>query len=576
MSTPVGGGRGANAAANLVWQTHPSFKVFEKSRAGFFYTKEQADAFSAFSLEHKGVLSEACLFVSLAAFCEPSQMAILGKRKVGLVPDNQVLAVIRSLSNCLDLTVAVHQLKVVDDTIRTEHLTTIGKRGKVVNLLWFYNRPEGFKDWKRYGSHFLPIISIDTTPKLTSAVYPFPLDGDSEPVPNALDDPPRAEEVTQEPPAVEVVLAAPPVEVQQAPEGPKAIEPPAVIALPAEESQIDPTWQLVEVEEVIQVHSLDTREDYLDIEGEEAPCEKLPGLHSEFPPLFAGLRWVSGWWAMALKEHPIDSLGFLEKPKFVMATAESFQRFGPCMSYLHHSLFHIPNEVQRIDGDICVHGPHRCRLLNKGDVVVADKISYRCVEVTAIGSMKFEALSRGLVRDLMVRATAPLIRWFPFADSVGKVSSKPHSLERELQERINWTVLQEQQKDTVIIAAAQQARNYQASRGYPDSAMDVMRGIFNTNNGLKDFTGLTGVGFSWGDCFSCGKKFPSERLAGRICKDCSKKNTADGQLVADGKRVTSAKAPVCYPGVVNTSSRHPAIKRSVETRATVLVFRESH
>lgn len=80
--------------------------------------------------------------------------------------------------------------------------------------------------------------------------------------------------------------------------------------------------------------------------------------------------------------------------------------------------------------------------------------------------------------------------------------------------------------------------------------------------------------YPWGYCYSCGRPAKGAgRLEGRVCKECSRGNSAVGRLVAEGKTVASISHPIVYPGVVNTVSQHPPLKPGTKTFASSSNFR---
>lgn len=80
---------------------------------------------------------------------------------------------------------------------------------------------------------------------------------------------------------------------------------------------------------------------------------------------------------------------------------------------------------------------------------------------------------------------------------------------------------------------------------------------------------LFGGPLSWGWCFSCGG-CSSARMAHKMCTACHSSRSGNPVVrnAAAGQPVASSTQPLVYEGVINTPSRHPPLKKGVETIAT--------
>ncbi len=88
--------------------------------------------------------------------------------------------------------------------------------------------------------------------------------------------------------------------------------------------------------------------------------------------------------------------------------------------------------------------------------------------------------------------------------------------------------------------------------------------------GKRPFSYSGGTRFDWGYCYSCGREAPIAKCPGRLC-GCGP--TPCAIQVAEGRHVASYAQPIVYPGVVQTTTRHPPLKKGVETWATEANFR---
>jgi len=78
-----------------------------------------------------------------------------------------------------------------------------------------------------------------------------------------------------------------------------------------------------------------------------------------------------------------------------------------------------------------------------------------------------------------------------------------------------------------------------------------------------------GAPLLWGWCFSCGGS-SSARMPQRMCTACHSSRCGNPIVrnAAAGHPVASPTNPLVYEGVINTPSRHPPLKKGVETVAT--------
>lgn len=283
-----------------------------------------------------------------------------------------------------------------------------------------------------------------------------------------------------------------------------------------------------------------------------------------YPP-FKGAHWLFGWDPKYGKEASLSSslLGMVYRPDICSATERMVSKFGASV------LYYGPPEVRFRKYFPTTEGKERCFAV--GDCVRVNNITYTAVEVHKWG--------QSLIR--LVRTEAGLLALLfpdtPCASGISlfngekpvKIFTPPVAINAAMATQAQWTMEVLTTKDPVNLAVMNRMRQVVGGLEDPSSApsadvaADYVRDLRRYYPDIVDVTGP----FDWGYCYSCGAK-PKGKLAGRVCKECLSKNSDLGRMVEGGYHICSPAAPIRYPGVVCTRTRHPRLKSGVQTCAT--------
>jgi len=294
---------------------------------------------------------------------------------------------------------------------------------------------------------------------------------------------------------------------------------------------------------------------------QKADYPKYAGL---YPP-FKGAHWLFGWDPKYGKEASLSSslLGMVYRPDICSATERMVSKFGATV------LYYGPPEVRFRKYFPTTEGKERCFAV--GDCVRVNNVTYTAVEVHKWG--------QSLIR--LVRTEAGLLALLfpdtPCASGISlfngekpvKIFTPPVAINAAMATQAQWTMEVLTTKDPVNLAVMNRMRQVVGGLEDPSSApsadvaADYVRDLRRYYPDIVDVTGP----FEWGYCYSCGAK-PKGKLAGRVCKECLSKNSDLGRMVEGGYHICSPAAPIRYPGVVCTRTRHPRLKSGVQTCAT--------
>lgn len=480
--------------------------------------------------KHEKELSDSCLWLSLLAHARgDTDCDFVGRQKWGEVKLEGMTRILQDYSRKTKTTLVMWY---VEEFLGSFGLEEGPHRFRYVGS----DRDEVHIALIRMGAgyHMLPLAA----PRLKARV---PID--RRPVP----EPAQAEQ------ALPVDVATSSSEVVQ-------IQPPVqgsdhAAPNPATEVVADPPQ---EVSPTIPVEAYPGVPEYLDFFYDGAGPQ-FDGIHS--PP--GCLNWRAGWWP-SVGTKAVSCMDILPRLRPDVASAT----LDYALAHLD-SVLYLPVEIRaplyvarrRIVSD----GHKRAQFFLAGDVVRAGRSTYRAEPVRQWGVDLLKLVCNTTsFSDSVSQAFRGLIPFVNRCKSVVLETNGEDPVSEEAKTAVRWVFNMHTVKDTVEIAALAQVKNRAAAQGYsaesdqPDEAAEWVRRhrqLYPSSDGV-------GGPYKWGYCFSCGKQLPGT-FKHRLCSECTKgQNSGLGRMVADGLQVTSHANPIVYPGVVNTNSRHPMLKKA--------------
>jgi hypothetical protein len=310
--------------------------------------------------------------------------------------------------------------------------------------------------------------------------------------------------------------------------------------------------------------------EYVEIFGNRVWISEPPlRYHGVYAPP-TEMEWVGGWWPS------VDGAG--QKvgtwlPAFKMmadvrsACLESLDRLD-AVYYLPYSPVHgLTVKGCRTLTD----GTRATMLFEEGDVVASEGHHFRVEKVRV---REFDLLQLVSMRP---KAIATLSRWARVIRAPRSIAIEPKlpaALPVDLKNRLEWTVAMQVAPEPELaplgVLRSQAAKlQFDGTTVGPWEVGHALRVIRqSTASASVPFGYAGGKPYAWGYCYSCGKSLPGS-MPGRLC-GCPQ--TGAARSVAEGWHVAAHGRP-CYPGVVETMSRHPPLKKGKETMATPSVFR---
>lgn len=559
---PPGGGHGgyASVAAQIVWRGYAWAEALQAERV--FCDKASAAEQQSIKDAHAKD-GPSCVYLSLLAFHRAGDSHKFFDRQWGEVPRENFEGVVGEYARMTKTRVAIHMLwrssNVSDKRTRLDTQFTFGEAGaRRLHLLLV---PGG-----QGQLHCLPLGKPDF--HATVECPPLILD-------DVVAQAPKVEDV-----ATSSTSAAPQM---AAADGKPATTPPAAEVTEQKASSVTQSAKAVPpVDEEDEFY--DIRESDLKSVGTEKTLEQYAGsLASKAlsvltkatyrgiqpPPisLYASrsVEWRGGWFASQCPKDPnivcAAVMNVIVAPDFASATLDNFEKFGTSPVYC---AVRLEKGLQLTCRRTITDGRDAVEFFTAGDTLHHESGSWRVlqdgpglfkVEASDFGARLRSASSLSLLRE-GVAVHAP-------AEKLGDESLK----------KAKWGVVCLTNKDPVETALLTRMRGDEARDGYkgadPESAADLVRVLAKHYRGAGNVAGPYG----WGGCYSCGKAL-SGKVRQRIC--CNKQNTTLARMIAEGCKVTSVAAPVRYPGVVWTKTRHPPLKPGTNSTATGENFPTPH
>lgn len=280
------------------------------------------------------------------------------------------------------------------------------------------------------------------------------------------------------------------------------------------------------------------------------------------PPHVTHCDWRGGWFASQCPARPglvvPQVLNLLTNPQLASATVANFERFG------HLRIKYVPvrfeNGLQKAGRRTVTDGLESTEFFTAGDTLHANGRSW---SVQRDGSHLLKVVACD------VKAEWLSTRMFFRSRRGTRVHAPADSMTEEGLVKAKWAVVCGAETDPGVTSILSRARGDAAMAGYkgstdPESVADLARILTSRYRSAGNVAGP----YKWGHCYSCGAMLSKGANAQRICRECRQRNSLLGRMIAEGCKVTSDSAPLRYPGVVWTKSRHPPLKPGVVTVAT--------
>lgn len=284
-----------------------------------------------------------------------------------------------------------------------------------------------------------------------------------------------------------------------------------------------------------------------------------------YPPP-AGCQWIHGWMPQFGRPFTfwtkVNEL--FAQPQVASATRRMVEQYGTSVLYL-------PYTGPTLEGRYLAFGTRREEVFAAGDVIECGSARYVAETRRIRGQTLLRlCLVEGTLLDLVPRSVSA--GGFRLTLRGTKVTGIHKPVTGYTQRDLNsaaWAATVMTSSDAVTTAILTRWKQKVSADDYADGTMkahtarelaEIIRSLYPE---VKDIKGA----FGWGYCYSCGSA-GNGRMKGRICKACSGRNSDLGRLIAQGESTCSAAAPIRYPGVVWTPSRHPPLKSGVNSVAT--------
>jgi hypothetical protein len=579
------GRRTANLAWDTVWRAWERFKAFEGRESWSLVDHDTSRVVAEVLLKRD--LSSACTWLSICAqlarcnlhpsggACTHGLIKSLGERNWKETSPEGTISLLREWARKANASVAVFRIKEDGDLVDVvlETLSEPGAAGP--RPRWdFLLLPS------TAGGHVLPFAMAQSRP--TSATELFP--PAATPVPSA----PEAQATSS---AADCAAAEAPTPDKHDGRTSMELLEQAVVTLGGEE-QFPNLWVLLSAtRDVVDPQSVELAEvcwvDEDDPSGGDEPSQGVrPKYFGQYPPLpFMEVDWIGGAWAACSPGTQIQPLVW---PEILYAAATT-----ECAARFLDEVLYVPWRdqcplLQRVGQRTLVSGNQRVQLLGAGDAIQLDGHWYRAHErpngllrLERVSKTSFEALVDEFTEATGLRSVARLWRRaFPRTPRVDGVEpALPAALPSEVARRMEWAALtpnapQQMQAALGVVRNTAAMGQYGSDTVRAHDAATHVR-ILTDANASVPFSycgggpGPRGSAFKWGYCYSCGGQPDKKRLPGRLC-GCPA--TPSAVCVAKGLHCCGV-GQVCYPGVVQTYSQHPPLKRGKESLATEQGFR---
>lgn len=299
-----------------------------------------------------------------------------------------------------------------------------------------------------------------------------------------------------------------------------------------------------------------------------------PRYEGFYPPP-EGMKWVGGWQTIPVFYREGLGSGYvLKAPHYCSATLDYAATYTTSVLYVPLpaglDLEVLGNRTLGWQGRsvsyFCV-----------GDVVCVGKTDYKALGCVVDGRdcIKLERINNPKLWGLFDQVES----WYPVRSrsmrQLTDCSVRPLKgatlMDPSTLCRVKWAIA-ERDVPEHLIAPFNRVQTVAAKNSYgveaddPFVALNVIESVSGAAAPVQ-YAYRGGAPFEWGDCYSCGKRFPSSRMPGRLCGCC----LPVARDVANGDRV-AAIGRVVYPGVVQTTTRHPPLKEGKRTVACAANF----
>jgi hypothetical protein len=257
------------------------------------------------------------------------------------------------------------------------------------------------------------------------------------------------------------------------------------------------------------------------------------------------------------------------------ATLENVRAWGDGISY-----YPVPAEIAGVAQEavkITCNG-EVTSVFRLGNTVVIDGDSHK-VELCGPGMgdlLCLKRVRRSLFRPLraaLMRKTG-LTKLMDCHKGVEVLKSTAPKIDDLSRARMEFALIESYPWDPAITAMMGQGKSVAAGKAFKDStrALDLCEHALKAQQ-LLPYADLERSGtsvkggkpYQWGYCYSCGCDRTGKRMRGRVCQDGCSADKLSNKLTRAGYHVANHGRPVVYPGVVETESNHPPLKKSAKS-----------
>jgi hypothetical protein len=298
------------------------------------------------------------------------------------------------------------------------------------------------------------------------------------------------------------------------------------------------------------------------------------------PPPGVNTVWCGGWWPHIMPQGSKPTPFFRPaRPTMAAATVENVKIWGDLIYYYP---FRATVGVNWQENVVICNGEKQDVFL-VGSTVLANKHAFKVEYVpgsseTLIQLVRTErSLLDPIKAEMMVRSG--MSRFFNHYRSSTILRSKVDALETVVKRRIGYTVAESLPLTPVEVAALGVAKSCAARGQYGKTTVKAEQSIRYTRDKVAAMKVITGgKPYNWGYCYSCGVDKGGKRMPGRMCSNSCMSDDIVNRLVRAGHHVTTHYKPVVYPGVVETKSMHPPLKKTAKSTVTgdCAAFRPPH
>lgn len=275
--------------------------------------------------------------------------------------------------------------------------------------------------------------------------------------------------------------------------------------------------------------------------------------------------WRAGYWADPGHEFGCTDWAdrWVKAPSMCTATIDMVKEWGTRTLYVE------PREeggIRIVRAGVITDGLNVAECFREGSLIKIKGLTYEArAERWRIHGQVYKLLRLVRISSGSIRSTFGVWR---FTGTARLLSYDPRVRDLSHKELMTckWQAEAKTQQDIIATGFVNIVRAEQVAKKVPldpDRIVPALRVLAKSFEKPRDVAGP----YTWGHCYSgCGAERPG-KFKGRVCPECSKKNTTLGSWAAAGMDICNPLNPVRYPGVVHLRKKHPELKKGAKTIA---------